>query len=317
MVWSDTVKKTGGLRFLNPSQELQEQVREWLQDTWVTADGRLDTAEVESKAKRRRKKLREEARAEAELARKEAARQAMEAEATARIESENEPRAAKATPRSVGWTDEALRFGERKTVAAWRGLGTMALVGLLLMALITYRRELGHLVMTMGSSIAGDQQKAKAASESGVVGAEPETPAAEASHAVPQAVPDTKETEAEVLPASGSPVAPSNLTNVKTTNEQPAPAKRRGAQVVAAAEDFTTKRSSPHRVGALDDVPRLWTYVEKGDTHAEVALANRYMRGDGVPQSCAQARILLEAAVKRGSAEAKQQLEDLGQAGCP
>jgi TPR repeat protein len=46
-------------------------------------------------------------------------------------------------------------------------------------------------------------------------------------------------------------------------------------------------------------------------------LANRYVRGEGVPQSCAQARVLLEAAVKRGSAEAKQTLDDLGLAGCP
>jgi len=30
IVWSDAAKKTGGLLFLNPSQELREQVREWL-----------------------------------------------------------------------------------------------------------------------------------------------------------------------------------------------------------------------------------------------------------------------------------------------
>jgi TPR repeat protein len=64
-------------------------------------------------------------------------------------------------------------------------------------------------------------------------------------------------------------------------------------------------------------VSSLWTLVENGDMHAEVTLANRYVRGDGVPQSCAQARILLEAAAKRGSTEAKQKLDDLGQAGCP
>jgi TPR repeat protein len=64
-------------------------------------------------------------------------------------------------------------------------------------------------------------------------------------------------------------------------------------------------------------VPSLWTSVENGDTHAEVALAGKYVRGDGVPQSCAQARVLLEAAVKRGSAEAKQKLDELGRAGCP
>src|SRR3981081_2924783 len=66
MVWSDTAKKTGGLRFVNPSAELREKVREWLEETLVTADGKLDPGAVESKAKSRRKKLREEARAQAE-----------------------------------------------------------------------------------------------------------------------------------------------------------------------------------------------------------------------------------------------------------
>jgi len=69
--------------------------------------------------------------------------------------------------------------------------------------------------------------------------------------------------------------------------------------------------------GDLEDVSSLWTSVENGDTGAEVMLASRYVRGEGVPQSCAQARVLLEAAMKRGSSEAKQKLSELGQAGCP
>jgi TPR repeat protein len=67
----------------------------------------------------------------------------------------------------------------------------------------------------------------------------------------------------------------------------------------------------------IEDVSALWTSVENGDTGAEVTLASRYLRGEGVPQSCAQARVLLEAAVKRGSADARQKLGELGQAGCP
>jgi len=39
MVWSDTGKKTGGVRFLNPSQALREQVRAWLDQT-LGDDGR-------------------------------------------------------------------------------------------------------------------------------------------------------------------------------------------------------------------------------------------------------------------------------------
>jgi len=49
---------------------------------------------------------------------------------------------------------------------------------------------------------------------------------------------------------------------------------------------------------------------------AELTLADHYLQGEGVTPSCAQARVLLEAAAKRGSTEAKQKLGDLAQAGC-
>jgi hypothetical protein len=66
MAWTDTTKKTGGLNFVNPAPELRCQVRAWLDETPVTADGELDPCVVNSEAKRRRKKLREEARLEEE-----------------------------------------------------------------------------------------------------------------------------------------------------------------------------------------------------------------------------------------------------------
>jgi len=78
-----------------------------------------------------------------------------------------------------------------------------------------------------------------------------------------------------------------------------------------------TAQHNATQQGVTEDVPSLWTAVENGDTHAEVTLAGRYVRGDALPQSCAQARVLLEAAVKRGNAEAKQKLDELRQAGCP
>src|SRR4030088_3165346 len=55
------------------------------------------------------------------------------------------------------------------------------------------------------------------------------------------------------------------------------------------------KRNSATQAVFIEDVRSLWTSVENGDTRAEVARANRYIRGEGVPQSCAQARVLLEA----------------------
>lgn len=60
----------------------------------------------------------------------------------------------------------------------------------------------------------------------------------------------------------------------------------------------------------------LWKAVRKQNATAEVLLSDLYVKGDGVPQSCDQARLLLVAAAKRGSAQAAQQLRDLESRGC-
>ena len=297
IAWSDATKKTGGLRFLNPSPELQEQIREWLEETLVTADGTLDPAALDSNAKRRRKKLREEARAEAELTWQKGAVKAVMKETTAETAghglrmSVSETATTHVISNAGAAGDSTSRPGYGNSTDTWRGVGMIALLAMLFMALVAYRRELGHLVMSFGSSIAGDEQKAGPTMEVRPV---PSNPVSEAQ---PTALSDeqgTKETGAEAAPASNEQLTPS-------ANEQMS----------------SPKRSSPQQTGAIEDVASLWTSVENGDTHAEVALANRYVRGEGVPQSCAQAQVLLEAAVKRGSAEAKQKLDELAQGGCP
>lgn len=55
----------------------------------------------------------------------------------------------------------------------------------------------------------------------------------------------------------------------------------------------------------------LWKAVAKHNSRAAILLADLYTRGDGVPQSCDQARLLLKATAERGNAEAKGKLDDL------
>jgi hypothetical protein len=64
------------------------------------------------------------------------------------------------------------------------------------------------------------------------------------------------------------------------------------------------------------EATRLWSAVASGNSSAEVSLARLYLRGDGVPRNCEQARVLLRAAVKAGSAEARLQLKKLRTRGC-
>lgn len=60
----------------------------------------------------------------------------------------------------------------------------------------------------------------------------------------------------------------------------------------------------------------LWKAVGEQNTTAAVLLSDLYVRGDGVPKSCDQARLLLVAAVKRGAPQAAPQLRSLPSRGC-
>jgi hypothetical protein len=62
---------------------------------------------------------------------------------------------------------------------------------------------------------------------------------------------------------------------------------------------------------------KLWASVQAGDTKAAVALADLYLRGDGVPVNCDQARVLLLVASRENDAEATKKLQDLDETGCP
>lgn len=63
-------------------------------------------------------------------------------------------------------------------------------------------------------------------------------------------------------------------------------------------------------------VDQLWAEVGFGNVSAEIALARLYLKGDGVPKSCEQARVLLGIAAKHGSLEATRQLQNLRIYGC-
>ncbi len=312
MVWSDTGKKTGGVRFLNPSQALREQVRAWLDQTLVTTDGKLDPAAVEPEAKRRRRKLREEARAEAERAQKEASPKGTTAEPPS---EESPPVPTASTPN----TNEALTLltGHDAGAGATHGnsavrprrIGTIALAVLFFMGLVAYRRELGHLVMSVGSSIAGEKggPAAPVQASPAETGQGPVNPSSEVKAVT---MTDAHDTATESSAGAGD-----NANSGDTANGGDAA----NIEMIQPSEVSAApaKHVPSQQARVTEDVSSLWTSVENGDTGAEVMLASRYVRGEGVPQSCAQARVLLEAAMKRGSSEAKQKLSELGLAGCP
>jgi TPR repeat protein len=62
---------------------------------------------------------------------------------------------------------------------------------------------------------------------------------------------------------------------------------------------------------------QLWALAQAGDSTAAAALAELYINGNGVPQSCAQARVLLLVASEKRNAAAIKRLANLDKGGCP
>lgn len=75
-------------------------------------------------------------------------------------------------------------------------------------------------------------------------------------------------------------------------------------------------RSSKARDDQAEAARLLWTAVEKGNSNAEVALAELYRLGQGVAQNCDQARVLLNAAARKGNPEGTRHLQLFEQSGC-
>jgi hypothetical protein len=121
-------------------------------------------------------------------------------------------------------------------------------------------------------------------------------------------------------PAAGSP--PPSTADSQPSHSVPAPGSSPGAPV-SASEPGQSEYSQAEQllransgVGTADAVQLLWISVEKGNPNAEIALADLYWQGRGVPKNCDQTRILLAAAARKGNPEARRRLERFQQEGC-
>lgn len=119
--------------------------------------------------------------------------------------------------------------------------------------------------------------------------------------------PVSSESPSHFADALAKPAAARNLAKSPTPGSVNQPATLRES---ASTEPKLTKKS-------LATLAQLWASVEAGDSKAAVALADVYLRGDGVPVNCEQARVLLFVASKENNAEATRKLQDLDESSCP
>jgi TPR repeat protein len=109
------------------------------------------------------------------------------------------------------------------------------------------------------------------------------------------------------------PVASGPTTDVFAISNQ----KKGGLPARAAASPPADPAGHPSRLKNNLTPDQLWTLVQAGNSTAAAALAELYIKGAGVPQSCAQARVLLLVASEKRNAAAIKRLAELDKEGCP
>jgi TPR repeat protein len=85
-----------------------------------------------------------------------------------------------------------------------------------------------------------------------------------------------------------------------------------GAEELATAQKYL--QAGPNNAALA--IPWLWKAVAKENPNAPLILSDLYLRGDGVPKSCDQARVLLRAAARKGGWTAADRLRKLPDFGC-
>lgn len=95
----------------------------------------------------------------------------------------------------------------------------------------------------------------------------------------------------------------------------PTATEQSGTKELAQAEKYL-KGSRDTSRNSGEAAQWLWKAVGKKNLAAMVELSNLYLRGDGVPKSCDQARLLLDAAARKGQPAAAERLRNLPTFGC-
>ncbi len=137
----------------------------------------------------------------------------------------------------------------------------------------------------------------------------------EAAAAVP-----SEPAQSPIAPAGPRDIAPDSLAlaSERVAKTPPAPAAEAEnpgeSELILAWQYLEGQGGKPRDPTAASQL--LWSAVKKGNLTAETTLANLYLRGEGVPKNCDQARVLLSAASDKGDPEAKRKLVELNKTGC-
>jgi PilZ domain len=308
LVWIDSAKRTGGLRFLQLSAPARAQIRAWLSET--------SSAVEETVARFCRSVIKQ-------------------ADDGAVFE------------KPVIWQERRVPSMQLVRVERYRAqMRRQFLTGVLigfgigpLVLIPAFRYAGGTKPGTPAKTQASPVQRASpSASTSARTATKPfgtESAAGQtASVAAPSRPPQSQNKKQS--PPSASASSRDLMTGTSSPSATPQPGERvansrpstKAAQplgasqaAVAPAPPASNAHSSSGQVQHPKKDPptpqQLWSALQAGNMKAAVRLADLYTRGEDVPVNCQQARVLLLVASAKNNAEASKKLQELDKGGCP
>ncbi|HXX99542.1 MAG TPA: PilZ domain-containing protein [Candidatus Limnocylindrales bacterium] len=191
----------------------------------------------------------------------------------------------------------------------------------LVVGIYVYHRDVGRGLIWLGEQMGGSEPRNSATPVS--IG----PPSANAPSGVSSNPVTTEQTNAAVPASSTNNAAPAPATATVSHDSVPSvtplsgiatPASEAGQEMgqTEYLQAMDILRGSRAGADSGEALRLLWISVEKGNPNAEIALADMYWHGQGVTKNCDQARILLTAAARKGSADGKERLRQFQQEGC-
>jgi hypothetical protein len=312
VAWTDETKKVGGLRFIRLPEKAGQQIREWISEpvSPLDADGGFAALEKPSRPSRFKAKKSD---AVAKFVSK--ARAERSPLLTSSMLSSAEDSSGSTT--SLGPLEKTQARGElvpmQRYVLEKRrqfrrgfllGLGISAALAVASLTYLNYRHE--------------NKRPGTTSSDSAVAGSN-------AQASTPIVSPTTSIPDNPALDALAGVKANQNTPSSTAPRNPMAVAMQprlRGSEIAVGNRPAQTTLESRSSVAPSQRktsmTPRqLWAAAEGGSGNAAVALAELYIKGEGVPQNCDQARVLLLVASEKRNAEAIKRLHELDKTGCP
>jgi len=217
--------------------------------------------------------------------------------------------------------DHHAAFGNphRKSAAVWRGIALITTLVALAVLVIMYQHDVGTSLIWLGETLTGKAKASAVAPEKQQPASTSPTTAPDGSVGSPAANSDVEKNAATQVPDDAS-LPPKKDPDTAPGNPPVDIAPAAGSGTSDRPVSVLERQGSAQKAEPVwnegDSVDSLWGAVQSGSVSAEVSLAERFARGEGVNKNCDQAKVLMKAAADRGNREARLRLYQMETGGC-